>query len=158
MRIVCPSCSAAYDVPDAMLADRQVVRCARCTREWHPIPPREIEVAAPPPATSVAAPAVPEAPAPEDSWIAMPDIAAPPRPSLDRPTPPTERRPLGAMAIDRLMADPAPPPASLALRLAWIGSIVLVLALLGAAVTWRTQVMAAWPPSTRLYAALGLSP
>ena len=29
MRIVCPSCSAAYEVPDGLLTGRKAVRCAR---------------------------------------------------------------------------------------------------------------------------------
>jgi predicted Zn finger-like uncharacterized protein len=37
MRIVCPSCSAAYDVPDSLVLPGRVVRCARCTQEWTPV-------------------------------------------------------------------------------------------------------------------------
>ncbi|HJS87349.1 MAG TPA: zinc-ribbon domain-containing protein [Acetobacteraceae bacterium] len=56
----------------------------------------------------------------------------------------------------------APPPpirgATAALLLAW-GASLLVLAL-GAwgAVAWRGSVVHAWPPSQRLYGALGLTP
>ena len=39
---------------------------------------------------------------------------------------------------------------------AWIASLVLLAFLVGAAYAWRAQIMAAWPPSERLYAALGL--
>jgi predicted Zn finger-like uncharacterized protein len=38
MQIVCPSCTAAYEVPLTMLKPGQVVRCARCAHEWVPSP------------------------------------------------------------------------------------------------------------------------
>jgi hypothetical protein len=47
--------------------------------------------------------------------------------------------------------------AGLALGLAWLASIVLVAALLAASYAERATVMAVWPPSVRLYAALGLA-
>jgi predicted Zn finger-like uncharacterized protein len=34
MRLVCPHCAAAYDVPPALLAGRRAIRCARCGEEW----------------------------------------------------------------------------------------------------------------------------
>jgi predicted Zn finger-like uncharacterized protein len=35
MRLVCPECTAAYDVPDSMLGGAaRRVRCARCSHEW----------------------------------------------------------------------------------------------------------------------------
>lgn len=37
MRIVCPSCSAAYDVPDSLVTPGRVVRCARCGGQWMPV-------------------------------------------------------------------------------------------------------------------------
>ena len=40
---------------------------------------------------------------------------------------------------------------------AWIASLVLLALLVDAAYIWRAQIMAAWPPSERLYAALGLA-
>ena len=38
MRIVCPGCEAAYEVPEAMLSPGRTVRCARCGRDWVPLP------------------------------------------------------------------------------------------------------------------------
>src|SRR3974390_1113749 len=38
MRIDCPSCQAAYDVPDRLLSAGRTVRCARCGGEWTPHP------------------------------------------------------------------------------------------------------------------------
>ena len=34
MRIVCPSCHAAYDVPDQVVARRRKLRCARCAADF----------------------------------------------------------------------------------------------------------------------------
>ncbi len=38
----------------------------------------------------------------------------------------------------------------------WAASILLLAALLWAGVAWRGNIMRAWPPSERLYTALGL--
>ena len=79
--------------------------------------------------------------------------------------PPVERAP---------PAPPAPLPAEVApaaplvsrpaarrrapgLALAWAASVLVVIAALGAAVVWRDQVAQAWPPSLRVYVALGLA-
>ena len=40
MRIVCPTCEATYNVPDAALSPGRPVRCARCGNNW--IPQREL--------------------------------------------------------------------------------------------------------------------
>lgn len=37
MRITCPTCTAAYDVPDARIVPGQGVRCARCGADWVPL-------------------------------------------------------------------------------------------------------------------------
>src|SRR5262249_11997962 len=37
MRIICPSCSATYDVPDSLVTPGRIVRCARCGQEWSPV-------------------------------------------------------------------------------------------------------------------------
>ena len=164
MRIVCPHCAASYDVPDTLLVGRTAVRCARCAGEW----PLDASPVAPP----VAPPAAPPAAPPSDQPVltrleaaAPPLVVRQPPPrlapgSVIMEAPVVERRtmPSGALAIDRLMAAPKPRPrASMALRLAWLGSLVLVILLIGAAYAWRAEVMAAWPPSVRLYAALGLA-
>ncbi|MDN6042403.1 MAG: zinc-ribbon domain-containing protein, partial [Acetobacter sp.] len=35
MRIVCPSCGVAYQVPAALLAKRQTLKCSACGTKWH---------------------------------------------------------------------------------------------------------------------------
>lgn len=52
---------------------------------------------------------------------------------------------------------PAPPRNSRALRLAWAGSAALLVAALIVALALHRPIARAWPPSLRLYAALGLT-
>ena len=74
-----------------------------------------------------------------DDWVApLPDT------KLDAPA---DLRPIAT----------APPPRGAGLALAWIASAALIVALLAAGYVFRTSIMQAWPPSTRLYAALGLA-
>jgi predicted Zn finger-like uncharacterized protein len=131
MRIVCPICSAAYEVRDALLAPGRAVRCARCGEEWVAIP------ASPPPPPEVAK----EPPAPTTP-LQQP-AAAPSR----------------LTAMERLASQPPPlPRASLGLRAAWAASFVVLLLFGWGVVAWRADLMQAWPPSTRLFDALGLPP
>ena len=39
---------------------------------------------------------------------------------------------------------------------AWVASLLALVLLAGAAIAFRTPIMHAWPPSTRLYDAMGL--
>jgi predicted Zn finger-like uncharacterized protein len=136
MRIVCPSCQAAYEVPASMLGGGgQRVRCARCKQEWAP-ETADIPQALPDP--------VPEPPA-------APAMLAPPSriPSI----PPSPR-------AEPAVPLAAPPPSrngSVAAVLAWAVSLALVGGGILAAYAWRAPIIAAWPPSARLYQLLGLA-
>jgi predicted Zn finger-like uncharacterized protein len=133
MRIVCPSCGAAYDVPDSLVPAGRMVRCVRCGGEWTPV---EAPVAA----------ARPEAPPNEP-------VASPTKP----PDQPTAALP-GQSAMERLAANSRAPEPGLGLRLAWGVSLALLLLAGVAAYVWRGPVIAAWPPSAHVYAAFGLYP
>lgn len=133
MRIVCPACSVAYDVPDSLVTPGRVVRCARCGQQWTPTTLVELE---------------PEPP-PEESA---------PEPIDEPPPAPVAARPIRGSAMDRLAAHPAWPRPSARLRVAWIASVALLVLAVLAAFTWRTDIVTAWPPSARLYAAFGLHP
>jgi predicted Zn finger-like uncharacterized protein len=144
MRIVCPSCSAAYDVPDSLMTAGRQVRCARCGSDWVPLP------ATPAASPELEAPLEADPPAPP-----APPGAAPPLPGAGaRPSVATVR----PSAMARLAAHPAMPRSSTRLWLAWAGSIVLLILLFAVAFAWRSQIVAAWPPSARAYAAFGLHP
>jgi predicted Zn finger-like uncharacterized protein len=143
MRIDCPDCAAAYEVPDRLLTGRKTVRCARCGTEWIMAPPLPDESQSP-------------------SEIKPVEI-------LDRP-PVTEHRGLDTFspaqdsrhrsvvtAMERLVQTARPPSRpSFWPTLGWIISIVLIACLAWGTIAWRTEVMRVWPPSTRLYIALGL--
>ena len=132
MRIVCPACAAAYDLADGHVTGGQAVRCARCSREWVPVTAGEPDVVS-----------VPEAGPPLDRLI-----AADPMPPLPPAPIATVLKTLAPSVIHRANA--------FAPMAAWGLSVVVLIALGWAAVTWRTDVKQAWPPSTRLYAAIGL--
>ena len=121
MRLVCPSCSVAYEVPDSLVTAGRVVRCARCAGEWTPVPAQ---------------------------------IA------LEEPEPlpvPREPGPLPALtAMDRLAAHPAVPRQDRVLQAAWGLSLLLIVGAVGAGYVWRGEIMHAWPPSARMYAAFGM--
>jgi len=136
MRITCPSCHAAYEVPDGMLGAARKVRCARCAFEWLPEPP----IAPPPP---------PSEPPPPLRVEARPE--RPPRLEPLPPLPPPERMPASAM---RQRSRPPPVLASLAVLAI---SVVVLVSLGWAAYAWRAEVMHAWPPSQRLFEAFGLT-
>ncbi|HTC07239.1 MAG TPA: zinc-ribbon domain-containing protein [Acetobacteraceae bacterium] len=133
MRIVCPACTAAYEVPTALLKPGVLVRCARCTKEW--VPSAEAEENPPAPQEAAAS-----EPAPAAMW---------------QPVVQTERAPIERASVPRIPG--APPTARAgALRLVWVASFVVLGALLWSAYSQRVAIMQAWPPSTRVYAALGL--
>ena len=141
MRIECPSCSAAYDVPDRLLAGGKKLRCARCAHQWAPqeaadlAPPTPPEPPPPPPPSTLAPPPT-----------AMRDLDAerPPEPELHvEPKRPPHKRPES--------------PSRLPVILALVASAVVLAALLGGLVFARAEVMRLWDPSKRLFGWLGLA-
>jgi predicted Zn finger-like uncharacterized protein len=132
MRITCPSCSTAYDVPDSLMPAGRIVRCARCGGEWTPV------------ADAVAAAAGEEAEG-RSIEAAVPVTAEAATWSVARQS-----------AMDRLAADPARTPSRLPLRLAWAVSVLVLAVAVWAALAWRTDIATAWPPSGRVYALFGL--
>jgi predicted Zn finger-like uncharacterized protein len=153
MRIACPTCAAAYDVPDALLAaGPRLLRCARCSTEFPAALP---EAKAPPepqpePEPQPALPPDPAPPEPSPTPAPPADLAAPPR---ERPVP--TRGPAVSSPIDAL--DAPAPPGQGRLTAAWIASFGAIGAGLFALVHWQAEIAAAWPPAARLYAVLGLS-
>jgi predicted Zn finger-like uncharacterized protein len=129
MQIVCPACAAAYEVPMTLLKPGKAVRCARCAGEWVPSPAA---------ASDVSMDALPQAAF----------AAAPASEFVPEGARPSRRPPI---------ARPLPPRRNMALRVAWAASVVAVLLLGWGAYAERTMIMQAWPPSIRLYAALGLA-
>jgi predicted Zn finger-like uncharacterized protein len=134
MRIECPSCFAAYEVPDSLMDAGRVVRCARCGGEWVPVP-LEVE--------------------PQSTGFA--EARPGPEPIADALREPFVG-PTRVSAMDRLTAHPALTSSSIRLKLAWAASVLVLVVAVAAALTWRDEIMAAWPPSARAYAVFGLNP
>ena len=135
MRIVCPNCAATYEVPEAVAIAGTAMRCARCGETWTPVPRAEPEIL---PAEAPAGPAA-------DALI-----VTPPSRHVDA-TP----------ALRSLLTPPSPasrpvrrPPSVLA---AWAASLAILVGITWAAIGHRQAVVHAWPPSARLYAALGFA-
>jgi predicted Zn finger-like uncharacterized protein len=156
MRIVCPGCGATYDVPEALLGTGgRTVRCARCSSEWTASPIPSDAPPAPVPTGEMDDPFAETMR--RDIDEAMADDEQPPDMTDPRVTG------LRPRPIRRPSAPPALPPpessrpvsAALAIA-AWAASLLVLAAAGAAAVAWRTEVMAAWPPSERVYAAIGL--
>jgi predicted Zn finger-like uncharacterized protein len=140
MRITCPNCAAVYDVPAERLAGGRTVRCARCGSGW--VPPVGESALEPQP--------VPAA-TPEVAKRELPEAAIPSLPEPESASPPAPAAPADGR-LRRLLAVRFPVP----VLLAWVGSLVLLGMMVGAMIAWRLDVMRAWPPSERLYSALGL--
>jgi predicted Zn finger-like uncharacterized protein len=180
MKIVCPSCAATYEVPEAAVAAKRTVRCARCGGDWvpgatdapHATPSAE---AAPAPPTRVTPEPTPK-PARPPAAEEMADFAPTPAP-LDLETLPIVSEvdgPFIALPVVPVASLGATPAQNLAAAIAeeaaagpsaavekppmtaWIASVALLAILILAAVAFREPVMKAWPASTRLYAVFGL--
>ena len=143
MRIACPSCEAEYEVPDGILAAHSKVRCARCGEEWHPV----AGTAAPLPAALPAALPVEET----DETRAM--VPVEPAAESVPPTLVVPPRQPGSSLVRRAGSERA----TTAVLLGWVLTVLVLGGALYAGYAWRDRLMTAWPPSTRLYAALGLA-
>jgi len=193
MKIVCPSCEAAYEVPEVVLTSRRKMRCARCAHDWVPGAAMAAPAAAsePVPSPPVVAPSPAEVPAmaaappePDPAPVHAEEVAAAHEPLVeadvaikDEPDiePPQDLRQYLVVRPDTPVvmfpdeivpprASPIPPkilvvpPAAEGQPwLAWGASIGLLVVLIAAAVLFRGPVMKIWPPSVRVYTALGLS-
>lgn len=120
------------------MAAGRVVRCARCGGDWMPLPPE------PEPEPNRE---------PEPLTVAEPE-ADPPSPRLTVPSPAVV--PLPAPALEQQQAT-RPLLHGSALAIAWVLSALVLLAAVWGAYAGRDAIMHAWPPSTRAYAALGLT-
>ncbi len=138
MHISCPSCAAAYEVPDRLLAGpARMLRCSRCGADF-PLPQAEAPVPEPPPVLTTVPPPEPER------------AIEPPRAAASAPVVPRREPPA-------LPAVVVPKASSPALVGAWVASIALLGAAIASLLVFHVEVMAAWPASARLFVALGLA-
>ena len=125
MRIACPACETAYDVPDSVVTAGRVLRCARCRGEWTPEPLAQFEPAEPPGRLDPAPELIVAAPPEED-----------PLPFIRPPSPP-------------------PPRAKRSVLAAWAASLAVLAVFIWSVIAWREPIMRHWPPAARLYHTLG---
>ncbi|MFL1461642.1 zinc-ribbon domain-containing protein [Roseococcus sp. DSY-14] len=148
MDITCPTCAAAYRVPDTLLKPGKKLRCAACKTDWAPL--AEEPAPAPPPPEPLPPEEPPPAPRP------APPTLSPPRPLAPRPDAPPPP-PLEPVADPRRLreAHAGRRAGGRWLPLAWVASLLAVAALLGALVAFSGPIAAAWPPFGRLAQAVG---
>jgi predicted Zn finger-like uncharacterized protein len=129
MLLTCPDCAAEYNVPDHVMDGAPVtLRCVRCSREWEAGGARSEPVSPE------------EAPPEHHAGPMMPSpLQVPPAP-LEHPHADIAHN----HAIRRGVAG-------------WMLSVILVGLVIWAAIQWRQEVMASWPPSQRAYQAIGLN-
>ena len=122
------------------------MRCARCGQNWTPF-------AEPEPVFTAQPSALAEQPARPTSTGLAPELTSKPA-NASPPTPPLPEAPKAGRL--RPMLDQLALKGEPALIAGWAVSILVLATLVWAAVTWRGDVMRAWPPSERLYTAVGL--
>ena len=127
MRIVCPSCAATYEVPDVRLVPGRAVRCSACAAGWTPRP------------LQTGSRAVPADDLPEPLPEPEPEVA---RSSIVPPVPAAV--PSASPWIARVVAA------------GWVATVLILGGAAWAGIARRDSVMQAWPPTERLYAAIGL--
>jgi predicted Zn finger-like uncharacterized protein len=179
MKIVCPSCEANYQVPEAVLDSRRQVRCARCGNSWVPGDQPRLQDDGEPVAAVVEAPAsaapaqepvveaeaaaaIPAVAEPVQAPVAVIEAVAPPEAAPAPAVAPLRQRAASALDSETAAAEPAPPvvqtadePTGAPLS-AWIASILVLVAIIVAGVVFRDVIMNIWPASQRVYAAIGL--
>lgn len=157
MRISCPNCEAAYDVPETALASGpRRLRCAKCGHQFQAALPGTAPSRAEPPPVPVATvePAQPAVSIPNPPPPRLAEKLATEKPPRPEPAPTLPPMPHNR-AQGRLRDAPSSPPDRFALA-GWLLTIA-VLGVAGyAAYAFRVEIVTAWPPALRVYALLGL--
>lgn len=168
MRITCPACAAAYDVPDRLVGARRRLRCARCGHDWQIEPgpaapaPRpslaERSAAAPSPGSSrdgfgEEAPVARPAAEPPSRHPGQAHPAAPPAAEWPPDRRPAPRRPPQLIEPPLPRQDDEGPGGGRWLLIGWIATILVVLGVIALLLLFRAEIVAAWPPAARLLGA-----
>lgn len=148
MRLVCPSCSATYEVADAIVPQSGQVRCARCGGEWR------LER----PASHFVPPTSPE-PEPEPGPEPEPSAAIIELAPMLPPSPPARQWPDEML---QKISQSEPETAESASRqrrnilAAWLLTLVVIILLVAVFFIFRADIQRVWPPSARLFQLFGV--
>ncbi len=158
MRLSCPECRTEYEVPDAALTGRpRTLRCATCGTKWQ-TPALEAVSAEPADAAAAEVQAEPvigaavaiERPADVEPEVAVHDAATAEPAEAELPQEPVTFLRPPQNSEKRKQPEPA---SRTALKI----SVLLVIAIVVAVLLAHRPIMQAWPPSIRLFNALGLN-
>ena len=167
MIISCPNCTSRFNLNAELLGETgRNVKCAKCAHRWFAAPAAEYAAPVSAPPRPVAAPAAPTAPPPP----AAPAPAAPPaegpRAVAAEPEDEVQDR-LDEERESALSPPPIPseediarfqarPPPTKSTMIWWIVLFVVIVALVTGTVFFRRDIAAFYPPSNRLFLAIGL--
>ncbi len=153
MRLTCPQCHTEYDVPDAALAGRaRTLRCADCGAKFKaPALPEVVEPVLPEPLPLEAAAPETEPDAEPDASMAQMAFTEVPAEIIEPAAPA-----LAAVRTTPAASKPTPPKPAPAPNRALGISILIVVVIIAVVLAEHRQVADAWPPSLRLFDALGL--
>ncbi len=154
MILQCPECSTKFKVnPQAIPPAGRMVKCAKCGHKWHAMPEGDAEDAFPdldfdsvPPTPSEPEPAFDEEPA---DPVPEPEPPLPRAPEFEDGPPPISPANFAIRRAEKPKRKFGPATALLVL-------ILLILAGAGALYVYREQVVLAYPPSQKVYHALGI--
>ena len=156
MIVTCPACQTRYRVDDAALggADGRRVRCASCGKLWRYSPEAVAIGAAPAGAVVIGAVAAGDAAAPASNTT----IAVPVAPPL-RAEPSTGllHYPVGPAMLTRPSVVAERPATRRRRSATGLGMIMLAAAIVLVAIVARGKIMAIWPSTAPVYAALHLA-
>ncbi len=139
MRVTCPNCQTEYEVPDAALTRARTLRCAKCMTKFQ-VPALDL------------APPEPAAAEPEAEPAPMADEVMP----GDRAEVAQAQKHEWADILQNRQEIPAAAEPEPSAKRGLAISIVLVLALILALLVAHRTIGSLWPPSVRLFDALGL--
>ena len=161
MNITCPSCFAAYRVPEALARAGTKLRCAACAREWVPEVPADPmpDPTRPPEALTVMEPVEEQAAPPLQQREDTPPLAPDTSEIIQSGT----ARILGPTAPPALQQRGLPHAGALVRRrrpgnllpMAWAASLLLVIVAAAGVLIYSAQIATAWPPFARVSGLLG---
>ena len=156
MRIECPGCDAAYEVPEAQIRPGRSVRCVRCAVQWRPggeLPEAVMAASLVEPPGEV--PFVHDEPAAHDE---LPVHDEPVRDGVVRLRQSGVPAPLAAAGETVAQGTGTVVRKLATWRMGWMASLILLGGLRASATYWRMAIFFNDPATTEIYTMLGAEP